>query len=139
MPVTDLLPLGTRLNYAFAEVRAARALLLTFGGLALVLSAIGLYAALAFAVTQRSREIAIPVALGAARSDVSKLVLRHGLTIVSIAMAIDRRRRRDGTTPRASALRREPSRSLRAAGGSGGAHGRGAHGHLAACAPCDGG
>ena len=88
MPVTDLLPLGTRLNYAFAEVRAARALLLTFGGLALVLSAIGLYAALAFAVTQRSREIAIRLALGAARSDVSKLVLRHGLTIVSIGMAI---------------------------------------------------
>ena len=40
------------------------------------------------AVTQRSREIAIRLALGAARSDDSKLVLRHGLTIVSIGMTI---------------------------------------------------
>jgi putative ABC transport system permease protein len=88
VPVSDVAPFGDRLNYAFSEVRAARALLLIFGTLALVLSAIGLYATLAFAVAQRSREIAIRVALGAARSDVRRLVLRHGLGIVSIGSAV---------------------------------------------------
>jgi predicted permease len=87
VPISEVLPLGEQLNYAFADVRAARALLLTFGALAVVLSAIGLYAALAFAVTQRSREIAIRMALGAGRSEVRRLVLRHGLTIVSFGAA----------------------------------------------------
>jgi putative ABC transport system permease protein len=88
VPVSDVMLLGERLNYAFGEVRAARALLVTFGTLALVLSAIGLYAALAFAVTQRSKEIAIRVALGAGRGDVRSLVMRHGLMIVSIGAAV---------------------------------------------------
>jgi putative ABC transport system permease protein len=87
VPIAEVAPLGERLNYQFAEVRAARALLLTFGALALLLSGIGLYAALAFAVTQRSREIAIRIALGAARGDVSRLVFGHGVAIVSIGAA----------------------------------------------------
>jgi predicted permease len=82
VPVSDAQSLGERLDYAFTDVRAARTLLLTFGTVALALSALGLYAALAFAVTQRAREIAIRIALGAARSDVSRLVLRQGLAIV---------------------------------------------------------
>lgn len=86
VPVTEVLPLGTRLDYAFSEVRAARTLLATFGALALVVSAIGLYAALAFAVGQRTREIAIRMAVGAARSDVGRLVLRRGGTIVLIGV-----------------------------------------------------
>jgi putative ABC transport system permease protein len=88
VPIADVSPLGERLKYAFGEVRAARALLLTFGVLALVLSAIGLYAALAFAVTQRSREIAIRIALGADRGHVSRLVFGHGLAIVSIGAGL---------------------------------------------------
>ncbi len=86
VPIGDLQPFGTRLDYAFSQVRAARTLLLTFGGLTLVLSAIGLYAALAFAIGQRTREIAIRIALGASRGEIARLVLRRGVAIVLLGV-----------------------------------------------------
>ena len=88
VPVSNAMPLVTGLNEAFSELRLARALLVTFGTLAFVLSAIGLYAAISFAVGQRTREIAIRMALGAGRIDVGWLVLRRGAVIVVMGAAI---------------------------------------------------
>jgi predicted permease len=88
VPVSEALPLATRLDTAFPALRAARAFLVVFGALALVLSTIGLYAALAFAVGQRTREIAIRMALGAARVDVGRLVLQRGAAIVAVGVTI---------------------------------------------------
>ena len=87
VPVSEAAALGTRLDSAFSDVRAARTFLVTFGALALVLSTIGLYAALAFAVGQRTREIAIRMALGAGRIDIGRLVLQRGAAIVSLGVA----------------------------------------------------
>jgi ABC-type antimicrobial peptide transport system permease subunit len=56
-------------------------MLSAFGGLALLLSAIGLYGVLAVGVGLRRREIAIRRALGAARGAVATLVVRNGLTL----------------------------------------------------------
>lgn len=86
VPAATPQTLGERLDYQFVNVRGARALLMTFGVLALVVSAIGLYATLAFSVGQRTREIAIRMALGAARGDVGRLVFRHGGAIVLIGV-----------------------------------------------------
>jgi putative ABC transport system permease protein len=87
VPIADAQALGDSLDYAFSDVRAARALFVVLGALTLVLSAIGLYATLAFAVGQRTREIAIRIALGAARIDVGRLVLQRGAAIVLIGVS----------------------------------------------------
>jgi predicted permease len=87
VPIWEPGSLGGRLDAQFADVRAARTMLVTFGVLALGLSMIGLYAALAFAVGERTREIAIRQALGASRADVGGLVFRRGMAIVSLGIA----------------------------------------------------
>ena len=63
-------------------------LLGVFGVLALGLASMGLYGNLAYAVTERRREIGVRMALGANRSSVRRLILRQGLTLVSVGVAI---------------------------------------------------
>jgi predicted permease len=87
VPISDARSLGVSLDAQFAAVRAARTMLMTFGALALVLSMIGLYAALAFAVGERTREIAVRLALGASRAGVGGLIFRRGMAIVLLGIA----------------------------------------------------
>lgn len=58
------------------------------GGLAFVLAVSGLYGVVAYAVARRTRELGIRVALGAAPSEATRLVLRQGLVLASIGIAI---------------------------------------------------
>jgi ABC-type antimicrobial peptide transport system permease subunit len=88
VPVADTTPLVARIDEEFYSLRTARAMFVTFGVVTLILSAIGLYAALAFAVGQRTREIAIRLALGATRTGVGGLVLQRGAVVISIGVAI---------------------------------------------------
>jgi len=87
VPMSEAGSLSARLDSEFANVRAARTMVVTFGTLALGLSMIGLYATLAFAVGERTREIAIRLALGASRANVGGLVFRRGMAIVSLGIA----------------------------------------------------
>jgi ABC-type antimicrobial peptide transport system permease subunit len=63
-------------------------LLLIFAGIAVVLATIGVYGVVSYSVSQRTQEIGIRVALGARAGDVSRLVLREGLLLGGLGVAV---------------------------------------------------
>jgi predicted permease len=86
--VTERMTLEQQVDAALVQERLLSTVGGVFGGLALLLSAVGLYGLLADVVGQRTGEIAIRIALGADRGAVVWMILRRSLWLVAIGVAV---------------------------------------------------
>ena len=73
---------------AFALQRFLMVLMASFAGIALVLTVVGLYGVLSYAVARRRREIGLRIALGAARREVLWLILRQAARVVVVGLIL---------------------------------------------------
>jgi putative ABC transport system permease protein len=87
VPVTRVRTLREQADLNVSDERLAMTIALSLAGAALLLAAVGLFAAMSYAVTQRTREIGVRIALGAVPGDVRRLLLGQGLALAAIGSA----------------------------------------------------
>ncbi len=88
LPVTKVQTMDEVTGASFAARRFNMLLLTIFSSLALLLAGVGVYGVMSYAVTQRTQEIGIRMALGAQMTDVVKLVLQSGLVLAVIGVVL---------------------------------------------------
>jgi predicted permease len=88
VPVTDVVAMSEVVADSISRQRANMLLMTVFGGLALLLAAIGVYGLVAYSVRERTHEIGIRMALGARGEQIVGMVVRQGLAVVVIGLVI---------------------------------------------------
>ncbi|MGE5815142.1 MAG: ABC transporter permease [Acidobacteriota bacterium] len=88
MPLYSIYSMEERMSRSLTDRRTPLVLALAFGGVALLLSSIGIYGVLSYLVTQRTKEIGIRLALGGTARDILNLVVREGLLVVAVGFLV---------------------------------------------------
>jgi predicted permease len=88
LPYVRILPYQEMIDRRGRSWQLGASLLTVFGGLSLLIAAIGLYGVLSYAVTQRRQELGIRSALGATPHSLLRLVVRHGVVAAGLGIAL---------------------------------------------------
>jgi predicted permease len=88
LPVSDVRAMTEVVSRSTSRERFHMLLMSVFGGVALLLAAIGIYGLMAYSVEQRTQEIGIRMALGAERGHVRTMVLRQGMIFTAIGIVL---------------------------------------------------
>ncbi len=88
LPVSDVRAMSEVVSRSTSRERFHMLLMSAFGGVALLLAAIGIYGLMAYSVEQQTQEIGIRMALGAEQSNVRTMVMRQGLTFAAVGVVI---------------------------------------------------
>ena len=88
LAVFEMITLQEQVNRSTSHELVAVALVALFGGLAMLLASIGLYAVMSYTVSQSTRELGLRMALGAGTSNVLRLVLSRGLLLTTTGLVI---------------------------------------------------
>ena len=88
LPIANVATLRELLDRSMARISFTLVMLGIASGVALLLGVIGIYGVISYAVSRRTREIGVRMALGARRADVSRLVLRDGAKLTAFGVAL---------------------------------------------------
>ena len=88
LPLSNVRTMDELIEQSVGQRKLSMMLLSLFSGIALMLASVGIYGVMSYSVTQRARELGVRIALGARRADVLRLVLRQGMTLSLLGIAI---------------------------------------------------
>lgn len=88
VPISNVMTMSAAVDDSMSQSRFSMLLLGSFGALALLMASIGMYGVISYAVAQRTREIAIRMALGAERKSVFTMVLAQGARLAALGITI---------------------------------------------------
>jgi putative ABC transport system permease protein len=88
LPLFDVLPFDRVITNSIVGIAYVAAMMTILGLIALVLASVGIYGVMSYSVGERTHEIGVRMAMGATSNDVQRLILRNGLFLTIVGMAI---------------------------------------------------